>query len=125
MILDKLARVEFGSRDPLKPKVFFDEAIINEVSQAWQDALVMKIHGKSLGFMNLKAKLHAMWNLRASFDMMSACNDYYMVKFDLLEDKAWVMEGGPWIIQGHYLVVKQWSALLIQVILVWAILLFG
>ena len=37
---------------------------------------------------------------------MSAGNDHYMVKFDLPEDRSVVMEGGPWMINGHYLAVK-------------------
>lgn len=41
---------------------------------------------------------------------MSAGNEYFIVKFDMLDDRAWVVEGGQWMIQGHYLAVKQWTA---------------
>ena len=49
-----------------------------------------------------------MWSSRAGFDIISAGNEHYMVKFDFLKDPLTVMEGGPWMINGYYLVLKQW-----------------
>ena len=49
-----------------------------------------------------------LWKLKSSFEMMSAGNGYYMVKFDIKEDRTKVIDGGPWMVQGLYLVVKQW-----------------
>ena len=34
---------------------------------------------------------------------------YFLVKFDLIEDREKVIFGGPWMLQDHYLVVKEWS----------------
>jgi len=36
-------------------------------------------------------------------------NDYFLVKCDLLKDREKVLLGGPWMIDGFYLVVKPWS----------------
>ena len=43
------------------------------------------------------------------FDLMSAGNDYFMVKFDLPKDRLKVTKGGPWMINGCYLAMKKWS----------------
>ena len=40
---------------------------------------------------------------------MSAGNGYFMVKFDLDEDRSKVIDGGPWMINGDYLAVKKWT----------------
>ena len=109
-MLENLAQIELEDNNQLKPKVFFADSVISQASESWRDALIVKLLGKSLGFSMMKAKLANTWNLRAGFDIMSAGNGYFMVKFDLLEDKAWVMEGGLWMIQGHYLATKQWMA---------------
>ena len=40
---------------------------------------------------------------------MNVGNGNFIVKFDIAEDKERVIEGGPWMIQDHYLAVKHWS----------------
>ena len=106
LLLEKLACIELENNDPLKPKVFFADSVIREASEVWRDALVVKLLGKSIGYATLLNKLKALWRLKGGFDIMSAGNDHYMVKFDLPEDRSVVMEGGPWMINGHYLAVK-------------------
>ena len=54
----------------------------------------------------MRERIKALWHLQGGFDIMSAGNGYYMVKFDLPEDCAKVIKGGPWMINGHYLAVK-------------------
>ena len=84
--------------------------MIREVAEVWKDALVVKLLGKSIGYATLLNKLKALWRLKAGSDIMNVGNDHYMVKFDLSEDRSLVVERGPWMINGHYLVIKQWSA---------------
>lgn len=35
--------------------------------------------------------------------------DYFLFKFEKKADYKHVLEGGPWVIGGHYLTVRQWS----------------
>ncbi|MCI07538.1 endonuclease/exonuclease/phosphatase family protein, partial [Trifolium medium] len=51
----------------------------------------------------MKAKLEHVWKLTRGFDLMDVGNSYYMVKFDEVEDKNKVINGGPWIIYDHML----------------------
>ena len=34
--------------------------------------------------------------------------NYFIVKFDVVEDRDKVIGEGPWTLNGYYLVVKQW-----------------
>ena len=94
LLLEKLARIELEDNDPLKPKVFFEESVIRDASEVWRDALVIKLLGKQIGYVTMLNRLKALWRLKGGFDIMSAGNDHYMVKFDLPEDRSLVMEGG-------------------------------
>lgn len=40
--------------------------------------------------------------------MVDLANDFYIARFVLEEDQRWALEGGPWIIQGHYLTLREW-----------------
>ncbi|KAL9404358.1 hypothetical protein Peur_001330 [Populus x canadensis] len=37
-------------------------------------------------------------------------NGYFMVKFDIVEDRERVINEGPWMIVDHYLTVRKWTA---------------
>ena len=93
----------------MKPKVFFENDIIEEASGSWKDAFVIKVLDKNLGFSYVRERVKVLWRLKGGFDMMLAANHYFTVNFYLLEDRLKVIEGGPWMINGHYLVVKEWS----------------
>lgn len=36
-------------------------------------------------------------------------NNFFIVTFDLKEDRDFVLTGGPWIITGQYLVMQEWK----------------
>jgi len=40
---------------------------------------------------------------------MNVDNGFFMVKFDLADDRAKVINGGPWMLFEHYLTVRNWS----------------
>jgi len=40
---------------------------------------------------------------------MDIDNDFFMVKFDLIDDRAKVINGGPSMLFDHYLAVRNWS----------------
>ena len=75
----------------------------------WVDALVVKLLGKHISCTALKAKLGSLWKLQGGFDVLNVGNRYFMIKFDLEVDRSKVIEGGPWMINDHYLAVKLWS----------------
>ena len=79
------------------------------LSWPWKDALVVKLLGKSVDNPFLKNKLKGLWRLKGGYDVLGVGNGYFLVKFDLQEDRERVISDGPWMLQDHYLAVKRWS----------------
>ena len=40
--------------------------------------------------------------------MVAIENDYFLVRFALVEDYSYAKFEGPWMILNHYLIVKEW-----------------
>lgn len=104
-----MAKIVFEDDNPLKPIVHIDDSIFNGLCAPWQDALVVKLLGKNIGFQAMKDHLTRIWKLVAGFDILDIGNHFYMVKFDTTEDRQKVIEGGPWMIFDHYLTIQTWT----------------
>ncbi|XP_057418552.1 uncharacterized protein LOC130712750 [Lotus japonicus] len=102
-------KIEYVNGNRMLPKVNTDASFITELCSPWQEALVITLLGKRLGYRTLKSRLVATWRLVGDFDLLDIDNGFYMVKFDIAADRAKVMEGGPWMIFDHYLAVATWS----------------
>ncbi|XP_057452267.1 uncharacterized protein LOC130744090 [Lotus japonicus] len=95
--------------NPMLPQVVTDADVIQELCYPWQEALVVSLLGKRLGYRTMKSRLSAVWRLTGDFDLLDIDNGFYLVKFDIAADRSKVMEGGPWMIFDHYLTVATWS----------------
>lgn len=109
LLQEKLAMIEFEEVNPLKPMVHIDESVFEGLYAPWQDALVIKLLRKSLGYSIMKERLSRLWKLSASFEIMDIGNDFFMVKFKEEVDRVKVIKGGPWMIFDHYLTMQSWS----------------
>lgn len=58
--------------------MYLDGKVFQELHGPWNDALVIKLLGKSIGYGMMKV-----WNLKRGFDIMDVDNGFFMVKFDL------------------------------------------
>lgn len=45
---------------------------------------------------------------RGDFHLIDLANDFFIARFIAKEDRDWALEGSPWIVQGHYLTVREW-----------------
>ncbi|XP_057452555.1 uncharacterized protein LOC130744380 [Lotus japonicus] len=102
-------KIEHVNGNRMLPMVVTDASIIRELCSPWQEALVISLLGKRLGYRTMKARLASTWRLAGDFDLLDVDNGFYMVKFDLAGDRAKVMDGGPWVIFDHYLAVATWN----------------
>ena len=105
----KLGVLEWQNGDRLNPKVVFSEQAIQVLSLPWKDALVVRLLGKHISYTAMKEKLRSLWRLCGGYDVMDVGSGYFMVKFDLQEDRDKVIGGGPWLLNNHYLAVKSWT----------------
>lgn len=109
LISKGLVKVELIGGNRLLPEVKIDEGMFTELCHPWQDALVIKLLNKNVGFRTMQQKLAALWKLVGGFELMDVDYGFYMVKFDLEEDRDKVIHGGPWMIFDHYVAVSTWS----------------
>lgn len=98
LVAQKLAIIELVNGNRLTPMVNIEPKILEKLSKPWQEALVVKLLGKNLGFNIKKSKLTSTWKLVGSFKIMDIGNYYFMVVFDEAGDRNKVINGGPWMI---------------------------
>ncbi|XP_031111999.1 uncharacterized protein LOC116015971 [Ipomoea triloba] len=64
--------------------------------------------GRSVGYACLLKRLTAIWRPKARMELVTVDNDYYLVKFSLVDDYEFAKYGGPWMVLDQYLIVKEW-----------------
>ena len=64
----------------------------------WQKTLIIKTFRKRLTFSFLVERVRKMWNPCGGMDCIDLGYDYYLVKFELVEDVDSILKGGPWFI---------------------------
>ncbi|KAK7278762.1 hypothetical protein RJT34_23798 [Clitoria ternatea] len=92
----------------LLPRFTMEEDDYQRLCQPWKDCLVVKLLGKTLGFALMKGKLQQTWKLNGGFDLIDVGHGFFLVKFDVAEEKERVIMEGPWLIFDHYLSVMHW-----------------
>lgn len=77
--------------------------------QPWRGALLLKLLGKNVSFRILEHRTRNIWNLQQGCELIDLEQGFCMARFYSREDYFKVLEGGPWIILGHYLTVTKWK----------------
>ncbi|PKI65255.1 hypothetical protein CRG98_014404 [Punica granatum] len=44
-----------------------------------------------------------------SYSITDLPNDHYLARFSSAKDREWALTGGPWVIQDHYLTIREWT----------------
>lgn len=108
LLAEKLVRIEYEKDNPLLPKILVADSVIQKLRAPWDDALIVRLLGENVDYMVMKNKLPSLWKLNRGMDIMDLGHGYFMVKLDYENDRVKAMEGGPWMMFVHYLVVTQW-----------------
>lgn len=77
--------------------------------QPWRKCLVVKILGKSIGFLPMHEKMRSRWKLEGNFNLIVIKNRYFMVTFGMEVDRDKEVNGEPWMIFDHYLTILPWD----------------
>lgn len=109
LIQQGLVKIDHVDGNRLLPRVQIESKLFDDLCDPWREALVIKLLGKNVGFTTMKSKLASTWKLGGGFELMDVDNGFYMVKFDLADDREKVINGGPWMFFDHYLAVANWS----------------
>ncbi|XP_025693023.1 uncharacterized protein [Arachis hypogaea] len=106
---DNIVVVSGKQGDLLPPSVIFTQEAKNYLAEPYKDAIVIKVLGKHYSYTALSHKLRTVWRIKGGFDLLDVGFDYFLVKFDVAEEREKVLLGGPWMIEGNYVVVKPWD----------------
>ncbi|XP_027337216.1 uncharacterized protein LOC113850891 [Abrus precatorius] len=74
----------------------------------WKFTLIVKLLGKSISFNFLKQKLNNIWGKNGNLKILDLNNDFFLVKFENVEDYKCALFEGSWLIMDHYLLVQRW-----------------
>ncbi|KAI7985655.1 hypothetical protein LOK49_LG14G00767 [Camellia lanceoleosa] len=93
--------VEVEERDPNMegphgiPKIFLPKQLLQQIRQPWNNSLILRLLGKSIGYQMLCTKVRNQWTLQDEFNAIDLGNNYFFFKFSSHKDCAHVYSGGP------------------------------
>ncbi|KAL4340432.1 hypothetical protein GQ457_08G019370 [Hibiscus cannabinus] len=100
--------VRFGCNCTL-PEIQFSDHVHKAIDKKLANSVVIRLLGRSIGYRALLNRIQSMWNPSGDMILIDLDNDYYLVRFALVEDFNKVLIDGPWMIYGTYLTVQPWS----------------
>ncbi|XP_015931305.1 uncharacterized protein LOC107457649 [Arachis duranensis] len=80
------------------------------LAKPYKDAIVIKALGKNFSYTVITHKLKGVWRIKGGYEVLDVGFGYFLVKFNLLEDREKVILRRPWMIIGSYVAVKLWSS---------------
>ncbi|XP_057448988.1 uncharacterized protein LOC130740407 [Lotus japonicus] len=89
---------------------FTDKSVYAEICKPWKDCLVVKLLGKHIGYKALCDRLRMPWKPSGGMEIRDLLHGYFLVQFDIQEDRERAMTEAPWMIYDHYLAVKPWTS---------------
>ncbi|XP_057746383.1 uncharacterized protein LOC130965636 [Arachis stenosperma] len=92
------------------PSVIFSEEARMIISAPYKDAIIIKVLGKTFSYSAITHKLRGVWRTRGGYEVLDVGFGYFLIKFDLREDRELVLLEGPWMIAGNYVAVKPWCS---------------
>lgn len=75
----------------------------------WLQSVIVKTFGKNVGYNFLLPRVKAQWKPIGKMDCVDIGDDFFIFKFDRLEDYHRVLSGGPWFVGPSFLTVRKWE----------------
>lgn len=97
------------AKDLLGPEVDIPKERRPILCAPWKNAIIVKLLGKDVQFKFLFNRLQKVWTLTGTFTMTDVPNKYYMIRFSSEKDLDFALQGGPWMVAGHYLMCQRWK----------------
>lgn len=105
---DEDFQVSDGSRGP---SFCFSSKVEEKLNSEWNCAVIVKLMGKpnvENAYKFMFDALNRKWVTKGPWQLIDLPNGFFAVKFQLFEDRDYVLCNGPWIIAGQTLVVQKW-----------------
>ncbi|PHU14622.1 hypothetical protein BC332_15827 [Capsicum chinense] len=75
----------------------------------WQHFDIVKLVDKRIGHQYQRTRLIALWKPTKNLILIDLGEDFYIAKFNKIENKNKAFHEGPWFVAGKFLSVKQWE----------------
>lgn len=95
------------------PSFLFSQKVEDKLNSEWNCAVIVKLMGKpnvENAYKFMFDALNRKWVTKGPRQLVDLPNGFFVVKFQLFEDRDFVLCNGPWIITGQTLVVQKWRA---------------
>ncbi|XP_031101937.1 uncharacterized protein LOC116005840 [Ipomoea triloba] len=94
--------------DPLCPRIRFTAKEKDQIRAPWRQSLIIKVMGRRVGYAYLLHRLNTMWHPKGRMELIALENDYFLVRFGMVEDLEFAKFESHWMILDHYLIIKDW-----------------
>ena len=74
-------KLDYEGGNRLLPKFTIDAKVFEQLCIPWKKCLVVKLLGKSIGYLIMKEKLQSTWKPDEGFDLIDVSYGYFMVNF--------------------------------------------
>ena len=64
---------------------------------------------KTVGYHFLISRLVSLWKPVGKMECIDLGNDFFLIRFSIIKDRARVLKGGLWFVEGHYLSIRCWE----------------
>ncbi|CAA0812019.1 Unknown protein [Striga hermonthica] len=106
---EEKARIKLIDNDRLKPVLELDPDYYASVCRSYEDGLVVRLLGKKVSYFYMKEGLKRLWKPHGHLELIDLANGFFMVKFTREDDRDTALNGGPWMLSGHYVTVQKWT----------------
>ncbi|MBA0799030.1 hypothetical protein Gohar_009566 [Gossypium harknessii] len=79
---------------------------VNDDFELKEGDMITEVVGGRMGFNALFNKIHSLWKLKMTSQLMDLENEFYLVKFQGERDYTKALIVGPWLVFGQYLTVQ-------------------
>ena len=86
----------------------FPSDLKRKIRAPWSTSLIVKVFGRSVGYLFLVNKLKSLWQVPGGFSCVDLGLGFFLVRFTAREDFEAVLKGGPWFIGEYFLSLRPW-----------------
>nr|XP_023911415.1 uncharacterized protein LOC112023033 [Quercus suber]POF11677.1 uncharacterized protein CFP56_62253 [Quercus suber] len=79
------------------------------IRAAWNNALIVKVFGKTVGYHFMVSSLTKLWKLEGKMVCIALGHDFFLIRFSVKKDYSRVLRNGLWFVAGHYLSIRRWE----------------
>jgi hypothetical protein len=87
----------------------FTRDLKQKIRAPWSTSLIVKVFGRSVGYVFLVNKLKFMWKAFGNFSCVDLGEGFFLIRFDSRTSFEEVLKGGPWFIGEHFLSLRPWT----------------